>query len=159
MTTAPNPTLSLSTIDGTTRTLDDWMTMFRQCWVVLPSKAEAKEIIPVAEQIFKTFGDSDARCAYLVPGNEEMAKRLMDMTSIETQCFIDPEYKICDAYGINQAPSLLYLRQDTSTGSLTQGFEINSWIQATNEIAKSLRWTAPQLSKFANIDSQSYLIR
>jgi len=159
MTTAPNPTLSLSTIDGTVRTLDDWTTVFRQCWVVLPSKAEAKEIIPVAEQIFKTFGDSDARCAYLVPGNEEMAKRLMDMTTVKTQCFIDPEYKICDAYGITQAPSLVYLRQDTSAPVIVQGFEINSWIEATNQIAKSLRWTSPQLSKFSNVEKQSYLIK
>ncbi len=158
MTTA-NPTLSLSTIDGTTRTLDDWTTVFRHCWVVLPSKAEAREIIPVAEQIFKTFGDSDVRCAYLVPGNEEMARRLMEMTTLKTQCFIDPEYKLCDAYSIKQAPSLLYLKQDTSVETLVQGFEIESWTKATAQIAKSLRWIAPQLTKFTNVNKQSYLIK
>ena len=158
MTTAPNPTLSLSTIDGTTRTLDDWTTVFRQCWVILPPKAEAKEIIPVAEHIFNTFGDSDARCAYLVPGNEEMAKRLIEMTTVKTQCFIDPELKVCKAYGITKTPSLLYLRQDTSVASVVQGFELNSWIKTTNEIAKSLHWTAPQLSKFKSLENQSYLI-
>ena len=159
MTTAPNPTLSLSTIDGTTRTLDDWTTTFTQCWIILPSKSEAEEIIPVAEQIFKTFGDSDARCAYLVPGNEEVAKRLMNMTNSKYQCFVDPDFKVCDALGITQAPSLVYIRQDTSVVYQAQGFDIAIWAQTTKDIAKALRWTSPQLTKFKNVPSQAYPIK
>lgn len=159
MTSAPNPTLSLSTLEGTTRTLDDWTTVFTQCWIVLPSKSEAIDIIPVAEKIFKTFGDSDARCAYLIPGNAEMAKRLMDKTTIKTQCFLDPDFKVCDALGITQAPSLVYIKQDTSIEHIAQGFSIESWTQTTEKIAKTLRWTPPQLNNFTKIAPQSYLIK
>lgn len=159
MTTAPNPTLSLTSIDGTTRSLDDWTTVFTQCWVVLPSKAEAQEIIPIAEQIFKTFGDSDARCAYLVPGNEVVAKRLMDMTTIPTQCFLDPEFKVCDALGITQVPTLVYIRQDSSVAHIAQGYDFGSWTKTVEEIAKTLRWTTPQLSKFSKVTTQSYSVK
>ena len=159
MTSAPNPTVSVTTIDGITRSLDDWTTTFRQCWVVLPSKAEAKEIIPVAEHIFKTFGDSDAKCAFLVPGNEDVAKRLIEMTTIETLCFLDPDFKICDALGINKAPSLVYINQDTSVAALAEGYDFDSWVETTNKIAKSLRWTSPTLSKFSNLNPQSYFIK
>lgn len=159
MTTAPNPTLSLSTIDGTTRTLDDWTTVFRNCWVVLPSKAEAAEIIPVAEQIFKTFGDSDARCAYLIPGNEDIARKIMENTTQKTQCFVDPDFSVCDALGITHAPSLVYIRQDTSVTHIAQGFDIGEWMITVEEIAKTLRWTTPQLSKFKKMKNQSYPIK
>lgn len=159
MTTAPNPTLSLTSIDGTTRSLDDWTTVFTQCWIVLPSKAEASEIIPIAEQIFRTFGDSDTRCAYLVPGNEVVATRLMEMTSIPTQCFIDPEFKICDALGITQAPTLVYIRQDSSVAYIAQGFDIDTWTETTTDIAKTLRWIPPQLNKFSKVANYSYSIK
>ena len=159
MTTSPNPTLSLTSIDGTERSLDDWTTVFTQLWIVLPSKAEAKEIIPVAEQIFKTFGDSDARCAYLIPGNEVVAKRLMGMTTIPTQCFIDPDFKVCDALGITKAPSLVYIQQDTSVAFLAEGFDIENWTTTVEQIAKAQRWTTPQLGKFKDLPSQSYSIK
>ncbi len=159
MTTAPNPTLSLSTIDGTTRTLDDWTTVFRNLWVVLPSKAEATEFIPVAEQIFKTFGDSAARCAYLIPGNENVAKKILENTTQKTQCFVDPDFTVCDALGITYAPSLVYIRQDTSVTHIAQGFDLGQWKKTVEDIAQSLRWIAPQLDNFKNIKSQSYPIK
>ncbi len=159
MTTAPNPTLLLSTIDGTTRSLDDWTTVFTQCWVVLPSKAEAAEIIPVAERIFKTFGDSDARCAYLIPGNETVAKKIMNMTKQKSQCFVDPDFTVCDALGISQAPTLVYIRQDTSVVHIAQGFDIVEWINTAEQIAKTLRWTTPQLADFAGLPRQAYPIK
>jgi hypothetical protein len=159
MTTAPNPTVSVSTIDGKTRTLDDWTTVFSQCWVVLPSKSEAIDYIPLAEQIFKTFGDSDARCAYLIPGGVEEAKRIMEHTTIPTQCFIDPDFKVCDALGITHAPSLVYVRQDTSVAHIAQGFTLSSWTQTCKDIAASLRWTAPKLSDFSDLAPANYFVK
>lgn len=158
MTSAPNPTVSLSTIDGTTRSLDDWTTVFSQCWVVLPSKLEAVSYIPVAEQIFKTFGDSDARCAYLIPGGEEEARRLMSYTTLPTQCFVDPEFTLCDALGISTAPTLVYIRQDTSVAHIAQGFTLESWTKTCEDIAQSLRWTQPKLSSFSNLAPANYAV-
>lgn len=159
MTSAPNPTLSLSTIDGKTRSLDDWTTVFTQCWVVLPAKLEAQEYIPLAETIFKTFGDSDARCAYLIPGGEEGARRTMEKTKVKTQCFLDPDFAVCSALGIISAPTLVYLRQDTSVTHIAQGFTFQSWNKTCSDIAKSLRWTAPNLDVFANLTPANYLIK
>lgn len=157
--TAPNPTLSLSTIDGKTRTLDDWTTVFTHCWVVLPSKAEAASYIPLAEQIFKTFGESDARCAFLIPGNIEAAKKIMESATIKTQCFVDPDFEVCSALGIEFAPTLLYIRQDTTVAHIAQGFTLDSWQQTCNDIAKSLRWTTPKLGDFAHLDQARFYVK
>ncbi|MFN8016017.1 MAG: hypothetical protein U0R17_05365 [Acidimicrobiia bacterium] len=158
MTTTPNPTLQLTTIDGITRSLDDWTTVFTNLWVVLPPKLEANEIIPVAEQIFKTFGDSDARCAYLIPASEQVAKKVLSQTSTKAQCFIDEDAKVCGALGVTQTPSLVYIRQDTAVTHIAQGFNLENWIKTCDEIAKTLRWTSPQLSKFSNVDEMSFSI-
>ncbi len=158
MTTAPNPTISVSTIDGTTRTLDDWTTVFAQCWVVLPSKLEAIDYIGVSEQIFKTFGDSDARCAYLIPGDVEAAKRIMENTTIPTQCFVDPDFSICKSLGISHAPSLVYIRQDTTVAFLADGFSYSSWSEVCSQIAQAQRWTKPKLNNFSNLADAKFLI-
>ena len=156
MTSAPNPTLSLTTIDGKTRSLDDWTTVFQQLWVVLPPKAESEIFIPVAEQIFKTFGDSDVRCAYLIPAGEQVAKKIMEKTTLKAQCFLDEDGSICKAIGVSVTPSLVHIRQDTSVAHIANGFSEDSWNKTCEEIAKSIRWTTPQLSGFQNLGSAAF---
>lgn len=159
MTSAPNPTVSLTTIDGKTRTLDDWTTVTTQLWIVLPSKLEALDYIGVSEQIFKTFGDSSARCAYLIPGNVEQAKAIMEKTSIKSQCFVDPDFSVCDALGITSAPSLVYIRQDTSVAHIAQGFSFSAWNETCADVAKALRWTKPNLSAFKQLRDANHLVK
>jgi|GEM_PF-6482540 len=151
MTSAPNPTLSLTTIDGKSRSLDDWTTVFQQLWVVLPPKAESESFIGLAEKIFKTFGDSDVRCAYLVPAGEQVATKIMAKTKLKTQCFLDEDGSICKALGITTTPSLVHIRQDTSVAHIANGFDLGTWMQTCDDIAKAIRWTSPQLSDFKNL--------
>ena len=60
-----------------TRTLDDWSTMFHLCLVILPPRPEASAFIPIAERIFKVFGDADCRTAFCVVGNEFIARGVL----------------------------------------------------------------------------------
>ena len=69
----PDPTLALSTSTGTSRTLDDWTTMFHLCLVILPDRPEAAAWVPVARRIFDVLGDSDARTAYVIPATPAIA--------------------------------------------------------------------------------------
>src|SRR5690606_19763075 len=87
----PDPTLPLSTITGVTRTLDDWTTMFHMVLVVLPDRLEGAQWVPIAERIFATFGDSDAKVAFLVPGPAPMAERLLEQGSGKYSVFLDPD--------------------------------------------------------------------
>lgn len=156
MTSAPNPTLSLTTIDGKTRSLDDWTTVFQQCWVVLPPKAESEWVIPIAEKIFKTFGDSDVRCAYLIPAGQKVAEMIMDKTNVKAQCFLDEDGSICKALGVTSTPSLVHIRQDTSVSNIANGFSPASWLETCENIAKALRWTTPQLTEFRDLPNVAY---
>ena len=70
----PDPNLKLASTKGVSRTLDDWSTMFHLCLVILPPRPEASAFIPIAERIFKVFGDADCRTALCVVGNEFIAR-------------------------------------------------------------------------------------
>ncbi|MBV8950840.1 MAG: hypothetical protein JOZ99_08195, partial [Actinobacteria bacterium] len=54
----PDPTLKITSLNGATRTLDDWTTMFHLCLVVLPDRPEGAMWIPVARRIFQVLGDA-----------------------------------------------------------------------------------------------------
>ena len=73
----PDPNLKLTSTKGTTRTLDDWSTMFHLCLVILPPRPEASVFIPIAERIFKVFGDADCRTAFCVVGNDYIARGVL----------------------------------------------------------------------------------
>ena len=71
----PDPTIALTNLAGTTRTLDDWTTMFHMVLLVLPDRLEGAQYVPIGERIFATFGDSDAKVGFLVPGPAPMVAR------------------------------------------------------------------------------------
>ena len=55
----PDPNLSLQTLDGVTRTLDDWTTMFHYVLVVLPDDQGA-EAAPLPPAEFARFVASES---------------------------------------------------------------------------------------------------
>ena len=73
----PDPSIKLTSSKGQTRTLDDWSTMFHLTLVILPPRPEAARYIPIAERIFKVFGDADCRTAFVVTGNEFIARGVL----------------------------------------------------------------------------------
>jgi hypothetical protein len=85
----PDPTLELASTKGVSRTLDDWSTMFHLCLVILPPRPEAAVFIPVAERIFKHFGDADCRTAFCVVGNEFIAKGVLGEAESRYLSFVD----------------------------------------------------------------------
>ena len=71
----PDPQTPLTTIAGDVRSIDDWTTTFHLCIIVLPDQMEARYFLPVADRIFKVFGDADCHTALVVPSTPAIAKR------------------------------------------------------------------------------------
>lgn len=150
MTTKTNPNLEIRSMNGNTHSLDDLTTMFAQLWIILPSRAEAKDFEDIANEIFKTFGDSDARCAILIPGDERGAKLVKESMDVHAQYFLDIDFKVCDALGVSALPALVHIRQDTSVANIANGFDLEEWNKVCKKIADALRWTTPN---FNNVDA------
>ena len=159
MTTTPNPTLEISSINGKSHSLDDLTTMFTQVWVVLPARGEAKDYEKVAKSIFKTFGDSDARCAILIPGDPRSAELVKETLDLNVQYFTDPDFKVCDALGVTSLPALVHIRQDTSVANIANGFDVEQLNATCKNIAKALRWTTPSFVDFVNMAKSSYPVK
>ena len=98
----PDPNLKLTSTKGTTRTLDDWSTMFHLCLVILPPRPEASVFIPIAERVFKVLGDADCRTAFCVVGNEFIARGVLG--EIRSRCrLVFEKTRTCEDSGMSSS--------------------------------------------------------
>ena len=138
--------LELTTSQGVTRTLDDWSTMFQLCLIVLPARAEAAAWIPVAHRIFATFGDSDCRCAFVVTGGAEVARRLLGQAERDDVTFIDPDQALVTSLGLERLPAFVHLRQDTSLAAVAEGWDPDAWQEVATRLGRAMAWSVPHLT-------------
>lgn len=142
----PDPALPLTHIDGTTRPLDDWLTMFHFALVVLPDSPDAVRFVPVAEEIFKVFGDADCRTALVFPSTAGIARRVLGSTLDEIMTFVDPDKEFVAALGLSQLPALVHLRQDTTLVGAAEGWDPATWQGVIDELGASMAWSTPRLT-------------
>ncbi|HEY6319046.1 MAG TPA: hypothetical protein VI462_14320 [Acidimicrobiia bacterium] len=144
--TNPDPTLKLATSTGVTRTLDDWTTMFHLCLVVLPARPEGAAWVPVGERIFKTFGDADCHCAFVVPAGEAVARRMLGGAEQRVMTFVDPDTAVVSSLGLERLPAFVHLRQDTTVVAASEGWDPHDWQRVAREVGKAMAWTVPEVA-------------
>ena len=142
----PDPTLELITSKGVSRTLDDWSTMFQLCLVILPDRPEASAWIPVARRIFDVLGDSDCRTAYVVTGSAQIARRILGDEEDREATFVDPDRTLVKSLGLEHLPAFVFLRQDTTVGAATEGWEPADWQEVAREVARAMAWSLPEVA-------------
>lgn len=143
----PDPTIPLTSLTGTTRTLDDWTTMFHLVLVVLPDRPEGSAWVPIANRIFATFGDSDAKVAFLVPGNAIMANRLLEGSNAEYSVFLDPDRALIESLGLERLPAFVHLRQNATLANVAEGWDPTEWQRVARAVATAMSWTSPAVSR------------
>ncbi len=142
----PDPTLELVTSKGVSRTLDDWSTMFQMCLVILPDRPEASAWIPVARRIFDVLGDSDCRTAYVVTGTASIAQRILGDEETRQATFVDPDRTLVKSLGLEHLPAFVFLRQDTTVGAATEGWDPAEWQDVARAVAKAMAWSMPDVA-------------
>ena len=103
--------------------------------------------VPIAERIFATFGDSDAKVAFLVPGPAPMAERLLEQGSGKYSVFLDPDRAVIASLGLERLPALVHLRQDTALANVAEGWDPKEWQRVVRAIGKAMAWTYPEISR------------
>lgn len=136
----PDPDLALTSIAGTTRTLDDWSTMFHLALVVLPDKPEAAEFLPVVDKLFNLFGDADCRTAIVVPNSAAIARRILGGYERKCLVFVDPDRALVGSLGIEALPAFVHLRQDTSLVDAAEGWSLDGWQRVANGLTEAMKW-------------------
>ncbi|MGH9027142.1 MAG: hypothetical protein ACRDWD_13660 [Acidimicrobiia bacterium] len=142
----PDPTLELTSSKGTTRTLDDWSTMFPLCLVMLPPRPEAEAWVPVAERVFRTFRDADCHTVLYVAGPALVAQRILGPAEDRYLTFADPDATLAKALGLGHLPAFVFLRQDTTVAAAAEGWDPAAWQKVVETTARALAWTEPQIT-------------
>lgn len=145
MASNPDPNLQVASLSGTTRSLDDWMTMFHLCLVVLPDDPAAPQFLPVAENIFQVLGDSDARTAVLWPSTAPVGRRVLGDFPTENLVFVDPEKALISSLGIKKLPAIVHLRQDTTLAGVAEGWDAAVWQNVVDDLAEAMSWSSPEV--------------
>ncbi len=139
----PDPNLSIASIKGTARTLDDWTTVFNVAAILLPPRPGASAFCPVIERIFATLSDADVRTTIWIPGPESMARKILGDLADRYLVWCDPTSSFAKSLGIESLPAFVHLRQDTTLVAASQGFSATEWQKVADGIAKHTHWIAP----------------
>lgn len=146
----PDPSLELTTTKGSTRTLDDWATMFHLVLVVLPDRPEGNRFVEPIKRIFAQFGDADCRTAIVVPSTPAIATRILGPLEDESIVFVDPDKVLVKSLGLERLPALVHLRQDTSLVDAAEGWDPDQWQRVADGAAKAMAWTSPDVRTVRN---------
>ena len=142
----PDPTLTLVTSKGVSRSLDDWTTMFHLCLVVLAPTPAASAWIPVAQRIFATFRDADCHCAFVIPADRQVAERLLGHLEAEILTVVDPNLELVNSLGLERLPAFVHLRQDAAVVASAEGWNAQEWQQVAREVGAAMAWTVPEVA-------------
>lgn len=142
----PDPSLKLTSLKGVTRTLDDWATMFHLTLVILPSRPEASDWVPVARRIFRVFRDADCHAGYCVTGSPAVARRILADAADEALVFVDPDRALVQSLGLERLPAFVHLAQDTSLVAAAEGWDPREWQQVARAVSKAMAWAVPEVA-------------
>lgn len=120
--------------------------MFHLCLVVLPSRPEAARWIPVAQRIFATLGDTDCRCAFVVPGPTAVAERILGDAETQVLTFVDPDLAFVHDLELGFLPAFVHLQQDTSLVAVAEGWSASEWQRVAREVGRAMAWTVPEVA-------------
>ena len=141
----PDPTLALTTLRGTTRSLDDWTTTFHLLLVALPGRTEATGYAALGERVLHVFQGADCRTAFLVTGADHAARRVLGAVADRFLVFLDPERQAVQSLGLTRLPALVHLRQDTTLAGAAEGWDPAAWNSLVISLAEEMAWSRPTL--------------
>jgi hypothetical protein len=139
----PDPNIPVTTLAGKTRTLDDWLTHFHLCMVVLPGRPESAQYVALAERALKVFREADCKTAVLVTGNESSARKVLGPLAERYVVFVDLERALVKALGLERLPAFVHLRADTTVVDVAEGWDPDAWDRVAEGVAAAMRWTRP----------------
>lgn len=139
----PDPFIELTALGGRTRPLDDWLTIFHLCLIVLPARPESQRYTGVAARTLEGFRDADCKTAFLVTGSEVNARRILADEADRFVVFLDPERKFVESLGLKALPAFVHLRADTALVDAAEGWDPPAWNRVAQGLGAAMKWSHP----------------
>ena len=138
--------LELTPLEGETRTLGDFMTTFPLVPVVLdPYTNESAWILDTAHRVLTHFKGAGCRPCWIVTCGVDDAKAYLGPYGEEFLSFADPSRSVAKAFGVEEAPALLLVRQDGEVTAKAEGWNSDEWRDVAEAIAALSHWSRPAM--------------
>lgn len=139
----PDPQIELTSLKGRTRPLDDWLTIFHLCLVVLPGRTDARSYVQPGLRALDVFRDADCKTAFLVTGTEHAARKLLGDAADRYLVFVDAERAFVKSIGLERLPAFVHLRADTTLVDAAEGWDPPGWHRVSEGLGRDMAWSHP----------------
>ncbi|MEA3077569.1 MAG: hypothetical protein QOF60_2477 [Actinomycetota bacterium] len=151
MASDPPSDLVLSPINGTARTMEQWLTMFHLVVIVLdPYTNESSWILPTASRVIQTFEQADCRLALLLTASAADCRRFLGPMADQVLTFADPDRAAVKAFGLSRLPAIIHVAMDGTIVNAAEGWHPAQWRTLTEALAKKMSWSAPSIPTAAD---------
>ena len=127
---ASNPSLDvvLSSIDGASRPLEEWLTTFNlACVVIDPYTNESSWILKTAARILAGFSGADVRVNFVVTCDAADARSFLGKLADEFLVFADPGRHFVASLGLKELPAFVFVSMDGNVAASAEGWNGSEW--------------------------------
>ena len=146
MVTNPPLDLELAPINGESRKLSEWLSLFHLVLVALdPFTNESSWILPTAARVLTNYDQADCRVAWLVAGTPDECRQFLGPWATQILTFSDPEREAIKGLGLEALPALIHLAIDGTVVSGAEGWDPYAWREVTETLSRQMSWSGPVL--------------
>lgn len=146
MVTNPGLDVSLATLSGESRPLEQWLTTFHLASVILdPYTNESSWVLDAAARILDGLRGASARVNLVVTGDAVDAKAFLGPLAEQFLVFCDPQRSFVRSLGLDQLPAFVFVRIDGTVQANAQGWNPVEWRAVAEAIADATSWLAPDV--------------
>jgi hypothetical protein len=142
----PPPDLVLSSINGRSSSVRQWLTVFHLLFVAVnPDNDRSAWIVPTASRVLTGYEQADCRVAWLVAGAAADARRFLGRWATEILTFCDPDLTAIRAFGLESLPAIVHVGMDGSVVNAVEGWDPGEWRRLTAELSRIVSWSRPTI--------------
>lgn len=147
MATNPPLDLVLTPLSGKAKTVEELLTMFDLCMVVLdPFTDESAWLLETAGRILEVFEQADVRIAWLVAGaTPDECRMFLGPWADRILTFADPDRAAVKGLGLERLPALVHIGIDGDLLGVDEGWHPAAWRAITTKLAKRMAWLPPTI--------------
>lgn len=150
---ASNPSLDvvLTSLDGESRPLEEWLTMFNLGCVVLdPYTNESSWILKTASRILAGFRGADVRVNFVVTCDADDAKKFLGPLADQFLVFCDPNRTFVKSLGLAELPAFVFVSMDGNVAASAEGWDGAQWRAVSDRIATATVWAKQSIPAAAD---------
>jgi hypothetical protein len=140
---ASNPSLDvvLTSLDGESRPLEEWLTTFNLACVVLdPYTNESSWILKTASRILAGFRGADVRVNFVVTCGVDDAKQFLGPLADQFLVFCDTDRAFVKSLALGELPAFVFVAMDGTVAASAEGWNGAEWRAVSDTIAVATAW-------------------